>query len=117
VPLRTEANHLRGTPGADTIDARGGNDEIRARGGSDLVFAGDGNDKASGGTEDDEIHGGAGKDDLSGDAGNDVLLAKRGTINWREDAAMTNCTVATAMIALPAIKARTGSTAEWEMIG
>jgi Ca2+-binding RTX toxin-like protein len=75
-------NYIRGTTGADTIDALAGNDRVLGLGGDDVIAGGAGDDDLLGDagadtlTGDigaDRLYGGDGADTLGGGAGNDVL--------------------------------------------
>lgn len=90
-PDATNDDFIRGSAGADTIDAGAGNDRVWAGNGNDLVnggagddilygengddilVGGEGNDILYGGNDQDWLRGGDGNDYLYGDSGNDLL--------------------------------------------
>ncbi|MFO1036544.1 MAG: choice-of-anchor Q domain-containing protein [Geminicoccaceae bacterium] len=72
---------IKGTAGADTIDALAGNDTVYGLGGADrlkggagddTLMGGDGNDRLEGGADADTLQGGTGDDRLDGGAGMDL---------------------------------------------
>ena len=69
---------IRGTAGADVINALGGNDTICALGGGDFINAGDGFDRVFAGSGDDLVEGGIGNDKLVGGSGDDILRGGNG---------------------------------------
>ncbi|WP_311200231.1 LamG-like jellyroll fold domain-containing protein [Leisingera sp. M658] len=69
-------NTVRGTSGADGIDAGRGDDKIIGKGGSDVLQGNYGNDTLYGGGGNDVLDGGHGKDTLKGGAGNDLLISR-----------------------------------------
>ena len=81
-------NIIRGTTGADTIDAKrgidvvyglAGDDIIEGGQGNDEIYGGSGNDRIDGGSEGDDIlYGGSGKDIIVGDQGNDIITGGYG---------------------------------------
>jgi WD40 repeat protein len=79
VVLRTtDDDYIRGTYGADTIDAGPGNDYVLAGSGNDRVDGGTGNDRLEGEWGDDRVIGGLGRDHLFGGPGADVIDARDG---------------------------------------
>jgi Tol biopolymer transport system component len=69
---------LRGTEGADVINATTGADVITAGGGADLVCSLGGVDTVSGDADADKLIGGAGNDTLTGGTGADTLQGRDG---------------------------------------
>jgi Ca2+-binding RTX toxin-like protein len=66
-------NRLRGTNGADLIDALGGSDRVNARKGDDVVNGGEGNDRLRGSKGDDVLNGDDDDDTLKGGKGVDQM--------------------------------------------
>lgn len=100
-PTATLDDFIRGSSGADVIDAGAGNDRVWAGAGDDVVlggagndilygekgsdylFGGEGNDILYGGDDNDYLFGGSGNDYLYGDAGNDAIDAGDGNdLTW-----------------------------------
>lgn len=73
-PLPTsDADHVQGLGGSDTIATLGGSDQVEAGNGKDSVQGGDGSDWISGGNGGDTLYGDAGSDTLKGGKGSDIL--------------------------------------------
>jgi serralysin len=79
--------HVRGTPGANSISGNDGDDHLFGLGGgdtlfgeegADTLFGGGGSDILDGGAGNDTLNGGAGDDTVSGGAGNDAIVAASG---------------------------------------
>ncbi|CAL4867419.1 hypothetical protein MMA231_01672 [Asticcacaulis sp. MM231] len=100
-PTTTNDDFIKGSAGADTIDAGDGNDRVWAGNGNDVVnggagndilygeagndilVGGEGNDILYGGNDQDWLFGGTGNDYLYGDAGDDVIDAGEGNdLTW-----------------------------------
>jgi Ca2+-binding RTX toxin-like protein len=80
-------NIIRGTTGADTIDAKNGDDQIYGLAGDDsieggqgidTIYGGSGNDTIEGIQDDDTIYGGSGNDTISGNEGDDIIIGGYG---------------------------------------
>lgn len=69
---------ILGTPGADSINARGGDDLVCADSGNDTVSGGNGNDTVYGNGGKDTIDGGNDKDRLYGNDGKDTITGGAG---------------------------------------
>lgn len=69
---------LRGTNGADVIDALAGNDVVNGRGGNDIICAGPGRDVVRGGGGIDIIWGDSGVDIVAGQGAIDVVYGGSG---------------------------------------
>jgi Ca2+-binding RTX toxin-like protein len=69
---------IKGTNGADDINAGAGDDIVKGRGGADDINGGGGNDSLHGGRGRDDIYGGSGDDSLSGGGGRDDLNGGNG---------------------------------------
>ncbi len=80
--LADETIRIRGTNGADVINASGMLSRqrliINARGGNDDVTGGRGNDIINGGSGNDTLRGGLGNDSLTGGSGNDRYIVGDG---------------------------------------
>jgi Ca2+-binding RTX toxin-like protein len=76
--VMSEAAHLEGAAGNDTLIGGSGNDTIVGGNGKDLLLGGDGDDAIGGGTRRDSIKGEAGDDILGGGDGNDVFSGGEG---------------------------------------
>lgn len=66
-------DRIRGSNGADTIDAGAGDDRVRAFGGDDVVNGQAGRDRVYGNDGNDTLNGVQGADRLYGNAGDDTL--------------------------------------------
>jgi Ca2+-binding RTX toxin-like protein len=64
---------LRGGPGNDYVDGRGGNDVVRGGDGADTLVGSEGDDAEVGGPGSDDLAGGKGNDHLFGGSGDDNL--------------------------------------------
>lgn len=72
-------NHIRGTPGQDTLTGQNGRENlIVGLGGDDAILGGDRNDELAGGPGDDTLRGRPGDDELNGGAGDDLLVGGAG---------------------------------------
>ncbi len=92
-PCAAKSTVIRGTNGADNIDATaspyspgiaytictfGGNDVIKANNAGDTIYAGPGDDTITGGAGPDYIEGQGGGDHIDGGGGPDTLLGQTG---------------------------------------
>lgn len=73
-----EDQHITGTMGNDTIDAKGGDDRVEGMQGDDVLNGGDGVDDLRGGEGNDILIGGTSSDRMEGGYGNDIYRLEAG---------------------------------------
>jgi Ca2+-binding RTX toxin-like protein len=78
IPGTDGNDRIRGTRGADVIDAKAGDDRVAGHRGADIIKAGDGLDRVWGNRGADQLFGGPGADRLWGVFGDDVSFGEDG---------------------------------------